>query len=294
MPDGTVSKIYMGNCILAEIEAANIERRRLRKTWERQESSKIQYACIFDDGIFHLLESICAANMRIAGFHNKKSRGWRLRREMTTETNDPQKNVASVNSNTESQPVLQDGFNIDEFNAIIKAAKKGDLAASKKLAELFDKRPELAGRVGDLAARAIWHWIHSIAGENKHLHQALLCEIKQQRALLSREGSGTVLEQKAIDLFLVTWLQLYQMEVRDLSNPPGTLEYARHRMDRLDRLTKRHVKSLELLAKLRSSKTETNIESVVINNIRQPRKRRKPSVEPVNRIASIVDAVLQN
>ena len=196
--------------------------------------------------------------------------------------------------NTVSQPVLQDDFNIDEFNSNIEAARKGDLAASKKLAELFDKRPELAGRVGDLAARAIWHWIHAIAGENMHLHQALLCEIKQQRALLSREGSGTVLEQKAIDLFLMTWLQLYSVEARDISAPPNTIEFAKYRADRLDRLTKRHVKSLELLAKLRSSKTETNIESVVINNIRQPRKRRKPSVEPVNRIASIVDAVLQN
>jgi hypothetical protein len=91
---------------------------------------------------------------------------------------------------------------------------------------------------------------------------------------------------------LMTWLQLYSVEARDLSAPPNTIEFAKYRADRLDRLTKRHVRAIELLAKLRSNKSESvKIENVTINQTvaRKPQRRRKTPAGTANRVSAILD-----
>jgi hypothetical protein len=193
----------------------------------------------------------------------------------------------------QTQSIGENSFDKVEFDRIVELAKQGDLDASRKLARIFDQHPELAGCTGDLAARTIWHWIHAIAGDNKHLHQALLCEVKQQRQLLSREGSGSFLEEKAVDLILTTWIQLYQTEIKDLSHPPCTLEFARYRMDRLERLTRRHLKALDMLAKLRSKTDGVKIEQITIhqNIVKRRRKQSKLQTKTKNRISTILDGI---
>lgn len=189
---------------------------------------------------------------------------------------------------------------MDLFHQIVAAAKKGDAEASRQLLELFSKYPHLAGQDGNMAARALWHWIQGIAGEDKHLHQALLCELKQEKLLLAREGNGTMIEEKIIDQIMLTWLQLYLFEIKEQTTPAASLEYAKYRADRIERLSKRHLKSLELLAKIRAIKSDiVRVDNLVVNNttVKQTRKKRRSSGTPVNRISKLVDGmdpVLQN
>jgi hypothetical protein len=194
----------------------------------------------------------------------------------------------------ESQPEHPEMPDMDLFRQAVEAAKKGDTEASRQLLELFSKYPHLAGQDGNMAARALWHWVHSVAGEDKHLHQSLLCELKQQKLLLAREGNGTLVEEKIIDQVMLSWIQLYFYEITELKNPSASLEFARYRADRIERLSKRHLKSLELLSKIRAIRSDiVRVDSLVVNNktVKQTRKKRRSSGTPVNRISKLVEGM---
>lgn len=70
-------------------------------------------------------------------------------------------------------------FLLDVIHHTVEAVKMGYTEASRQLLDLFSKYANLAGRNCNMAARALWHWIRGIAGEDKRLHRALLRELKQ-------------------------------------------------------------------------------------------------------------------
>jgi hypothetical protein len=285
-PDGKIRKTYIGNSLLAEFENSRIETNRLERRRRKQEHQRLLAEDAEADNLFRMAERAVTAALTAAGFQNTRHRGWRISRKMM----EKQAAAPSVAS-AEPQQEMPD---MDLFRQAVEAAKKGDTEASRQLLELFSKYPHLAGQDGNMAARALWHWVHSVAGEDKHLHQSLLCELKQQKLLLAREGNGTLVEEKIIDQVMLSWIQLYFYEITELKNPSASLEFARYRADRIERLSKRHLKSLELLSKIRAIRSDiVRVDSLVVNNktVRQIRKKRRSSGTPVNRISKLVEGM---
>lgn len=132
------------------------------------------------------------------------------------------------------------------------------------------------------------------------MHQALLARLKENRLQFAREGNGTLVEAMVVDQVLITWLELYFYEVKELTHPASNLQYHQYRARRIEQLSTRHLRSLQLLARIRTNKTETvQVENIVVNSttLKQSRKRRRSQGTPVNRIAQLVDGldpVLQN
>jgi hypothetical protein len=292
--DGLVRKVYLGCGLAGEIEASRLEKRRLERNRHQQQLIELRDCDAQLDTLAELLEAILNDQLHKAGYRNDRNRGWRLRRVQAEEKNaelavdDPvQHTPASADQPASIKP--------DEFSAIVDSAKKGCQQASRQLLQIFGEHPHLAGQTGNLSARLIWHWIRLNAGDDEHLRQCLLTEVKNQRLLLARENGGGLLQEKCIDLVVLSWLQMNFYQLKDLTTGPETLAYARYREERYDRTLKRHVKALELLSKLSGARSATKIENITVNNFRQPKKRRKAAAGTTeNRVSKILDHLTQS
>ncbi len=211
LPDGRIRKKYFGKGMLAEIESLRLEKKavvRRQLAAERQQTAAAesllkQHLCSTRDLTHALMISI--------GFTNERSRGWRPIPMIAQQETNQENNQEQVSNPTEDdQP---------SFKEMVKAARNGDRSVMPALRKIMWANPELVMSNGDLANRAVIHWIELIAGRDLFYREALIMNVVGLTRILIRETNGTLVEKMLVDQAISTGLQLYYHEDREATAP---------------------------------------------------------------------------
>lgn len=239
LPDGRVGKQYFGHGLLAEIESMRLEKLHADRAKIRLEKARFREADAFVEAHFKMVNEISSAALIASGYINPKSRGWR-RTRMSESTVQDGHAVQSI------------AFDQARFTEIVAAAKAGDRNVVPELRAMLIAHPELQRNDGDLASMCQLQWMHRITGQNHYLRQCLILKVQKLKQQLTSEGAGTTIEAMIIDQIVTCWLQLNYTDAQDAKSPATSIQVADHQLRRIESISKRQLKALELLAKLRS------------------------------------------
>ena len=138
------------------------------------------------------------------------------------------------------------------FEEMVKAARNGDRSVMPALRKFMWANPELVMSNGDLANRAVIHWIELIAGRDLFYREALIMNVVGLTRILIRETNGTLVEKMLVDQAMSTWLQLYYHEDREATAPAQNLQVGEYRLKKIESAFNRHMRSLSALASMRT------------------------------------------
>ncbi len=242
--DGGVRKRYLGTGLLAEVESIRLERKaslrqrqlRERKTILELESMTADYA--------QSVRITVDAHLYAAGFHNPKSRGWRGRREMIkpTEANDLE---------SQSRDLQETGTEEITMGELVARCRRGDQHAAKTLRHVLREHPDLYDGLGQVSQKVQVKWIKAITGSDLFEREMVLKATSEIRQALLEEGSGTQLERLVVEQVVSSQLQQAYHESREAEAASRGAEVSKHRLEAIERASRRHTKALGALATLR-------------------------------------------
>ena len=242
--DGRVRKRYFGNGLLAEVESlrlewkASLRRRELqeRKTILELESMTTDYA--------NSTRITVEAHLYATGFHNPNSRGWRRRRSMIrpTEANDLESQSRDL-AKTETEEIT--------LGELVARCRRGDQHAAKTLRHVLREHPDLYDGLGQVSQKVQVKWIKAITGSDLFEREMVLKATSELRQALLEEGSGTQLERLVVEQVVSSQLQQAYHESREAQAASLGSEVSKHRLDAIERASRRHTKALGALATLR-------------------------------------------
>jgi hypothetical protein len=274
-----------------------LEMRRAERAWTKQERNLLAEVDRQADLHFRKSEELASAALMAAGFHDTKGRGWRRLRMIESQahvTNAPKVEtpvpyVESSGTSNEST-----AFDPERLTELISAARSGDRSVLPELRAMMRSNPSIGREHGDLGTRTQLYWMHHICGEDHYSRQCLVKEVRKLKLSLMKEGNGTTAERMLIDQVVICWLQINFGDTLEVLSPTVSPEVAECRMRRIERVSKRFAKSVELLSKLRATTPQVvNVQQMTVvesppQMMRKPRRARK-AFEPQNRMTKALE-----
>lgn len=245
LPDGRVRKKYYGSRFLAEIESIRLEERKSGRLMLERERQQVAELESLTREIVTSTTTLVDAHFYAAGFHNPQSRGWRRRHKMIDPADDEQQKESkpgNVQAPDASEPNLEE---------LVSQARRGNGDAARQLRVILSDRPDLYRDRGQLATKTQVKWIHAITGQDLFERYLVLRSTAELRKSLIAEGNGTQMERLLVEQVICSFLQLNYHEGREAEAPARDLRIAKHRMDQIERASRRHIKSLGTLATVR-------------------------------------------
>ena len=256
LPDGRVGKQYYGQGLLAEIESIRLEKFHADRLMIKQEKARFFAADLHVQTHFKLVDELCSATLIASGYYNPKSRGWRKIGMSESIEQVPQDQVTE--------------FDEARFTEIVKAAKAGDRSVVPELRAMLIAHPELQRNDGDLSSVCQLQWMHRITGQNHYLRQCLILKVQKLKRQLTSEGTGSTIEAMIIDQIVTCWLQLNYTDALEAKSPAKCIQLADYQLRRIESISKRQLKALELLAKFRVLKPTLVVERVTVIEAETP------------------------
>ena len=143
--------------------------------------------------------------------------------------------------------------NSSELRVLVDRAENGDCEALERLkADYADRVAPYLQKTGDLAARVQGHLIHTAAGKNLVLQEALESRILQMKRDLAGPDPSP-LESILVERVTACWLQMchaegvYVQNLKKLKNPKADAFFQR----RLDHTHRRLLSAIKALAQVR-------------------------------------------
>ena len=245
LPGGRVRKHYLGNGFRAEIEAMRLEKVHADRAKLKHEIATFQEAEATAEAHFRMVDDLVSAIFVIAGYHNTRYRGWRRIKMIESEALEVQVD----------QPVKLDQpveVNMERFSELVKAAKAGDRTVVPELRGILEVHPALREFEGNLSAITLNAWCHAMTGEDQYLNTCIAMDINRLRRELLSGGHGSAIESLVVEQVLMSYVQINNMDGKDATTAATNVQVAELRMRRHEAASKRHLKSLELLSKLRT------------------------------------------
>jgi len=245
MPDGRVRKHYLGNGFRAEIEAMRLEKVHADRAKLKHEIATFQEAEATAEAHFRMVDDLVSAIFVIAGYHNIRYRGWRRIKMIESEALGVQ-----VDQPVKlEQPVEVD---MERFSELVKTAKAGDRTVVPELRGILEAHPALRELDGNLSAITLNAWCHAMTGEDQYLNTCIAMDINRLRCELLSGGNGSAIESLVVEQVLMSYVQINSMDGKEATTAATNVQVAELRMRRHEAASKRHLKSLELLSKLRT------------------------------------------
>jgi hypothetical protein len=242
--DGRVRKRYFGKGLLAEVESLRLEWEASRRQRELQERKTILELESMTTDYANSTRITVEAHLYAAGFHNPNSRGWRRRRSMIrpTEANDLESHSRDL-AKTETEEIT--------MGELVSRCRRGDKQAAGTLRRVLDEHPDLYDGLGHVSQKVQVKWIRAVTGSDLFEREMLLRATVNLRQSLIDEGTGTQLERLVIEQVVSSHLQQAYHELREAQAASLGSEVSKHRLDAIERASRRHTKALGALATLR-------------------------------------------
>jgi hypothetical protein len=87
---------------------------------------------------------------------------------------------------------------------------------------------------------------------------------------LTSEGTGSTIEAMIIDQIVTCWLQLNYTDALEAKSPAKNIQIADYQLRRIESISKRQLKALELLAKFRVLQPTLVVERVTVIEAETP------------------------
>lgn len=234
---GRVHKQYLGNGVLAAVEAHRLEQRRRVLEQIKRESSLTEEAEASLREHCSTTKDLVASLMACAGYSNVRSRGWR-KTNMDTHENDPSKEVCEIPEKSVYE--------------LIHAARNGDASAVGPLRRALLENPELMRANGEVACRTQVYWVDLIAGTDLYRRECLLISMGKLKHELLAETNGTVAERMLVQLAISTWLQVFYHEQKEALDPAGNIALGEFRLKKIESSFSRYMRTMSALSALKA------------------------------------------
>jgi len=243
--DGRVHKRYFGKGLLAEVESLRLEWKASRRQLELQERKTILDLESMTTDYAKSTRITVEAHLYAAGFHSPSSRGWRRKRSMIrpTEANDLESQSRDL-AETETEEIT--------LGELVARCRRGDQHAAKTLRQVLREHPDLYDGLGQVSQKVQVKWIKAITGSDLFEREMVLKATSELRQALLEEGSGTQLERLVVEQVVSSQLQQAFHESREAQAASCGAEVSKHRLDAVERASRRHTKALGALATLRT------------------------------------------
>src|SRR4051794_35160217 len=101
---------------------------------------------------------------------------------------------------------------LDDLKALLVRSAAGDRSVLPQLRAVFDERPGLWQRLGNLAAHVEAGWIGLIAGPNLAMTESLQRTVEAMKRELAGPAPSP-LEKLLVDRIVAVWLQAHQADI---------------------------------------------------------------------------------
>lgn len=238
--DGRVRKRYFGNGLQAEVEAMRLERKQTQRAVLVREKQLTASVDVLLSQHVQSTRDLVDASLLVAGFHNPKSRGWRRRR------------MIASNTAAESQEPARETQPQPTFPELVQAARQGDRSVIPALRKMLWAHPELTKNNGDLASVTQIRWIDLIAGHDLYFRECLLLKLADFKRKLRAETNGSVIEELLVDQAASTWLEVNFHQNREAVDPADCIRVGEYRLKKSESAFRRHMKALSALTSVKT------------------------------------------
>lgn len=249
--NGRAVKQYVGNGLLAQLEAHQDRKKRAARTAARAAESTERTRLaegdqLIQDAGWHV-HLLVRAILLAAGYYDHHGE-WRRRKEsnMGMKTTKPKLGQARRQV---SQTENEQRENWAELRRVADKANAGDTESLIRLRDILDANPWLWKRAGDMTAVAEKEWAKLLAG-NASLSAESIPRVLQDIKEQLKGPHPTPMETLLVDQIAVTWLATRHAEIQAASPGGDSLQMAEFRLKRAESAQKRHLTAVKTLATL--------------------------------------------
>jgi hypothetical protein len=238
---GRVVRRYVGSrsnpALAALLGAERLRRAEARAARETTRQEQRDYA-VAEDLLLRFQRRVDAVlRLAAAADRQKASKG--------RATTPIQRGAVMVDSTLAGDPA---GPDREEFDALVERVEAGDAAAVKDLRKLLRAYPVIWDRLTDLPCQAEEAMLNLVAGTSPLLKASMRCRLDALREELGAQVASP-LDRLVMERVVLTWLDVNITHIAHLL-PRDRKAEEKHWQQRHGRAQRRHLRAIELAAKL--------------------------------------------